>query len=373
MITDEILRDRCRGSLVGGAAGDALGYPVEFDRYDSILARYGARGITGYDLSSPWAHGSHTQALISDDTQMTLYTVYGLLAAEMGNTSITARVCNAYLHWFGKQTGHKVKGASCWLAGIPSLNQRRAPGNTCLTSLNAICNGKEPVNNSKGCGAVMRIAPVGIFGAIHGWPFDKTAEMAAEIGDLTHQHPMSKYSCSLMAVLMQMCMERDSADKPAEWLPDAVGEALGVTRNAYREENAFPEFEQLVKRAVGLRDSQRTDNELIEDCLGEGWVAEETLAIAIFSVLRHVDSIVDCLICAVNHGGDSDSTGAVAGNIIGALFGYDAIPAKLLQALELHDLTVSLADDLAALSHEEQMKERYINHRPYNINSEYLH
>lgn len=80
--------------------------------------------------------------------------------------------------------------------------------------------------------------------------------------------------------------------------------------------------------------------------LGEGWVAEETLAIAIYAVGRHLDSFEDTLIAAVNHDGDSDSTGAVAGNIIGAIVGYDAIPDKFKKDLELHDVILAIADDL---------------------------
>lgn len=66
--------DKYRGCLVGGAAGDALGYPVEFLTEQAILARYGQEGITGYELKNGTAE-------ISDDTQMTLFTATGLLLA----------------------------------------------------------------------------------------------------------------------------------------------------------------------------------------------------------------------------------------------------------------------------------------------------
>ncbi|MDE6340507.1 MAG: ADP-ribosylglycohydrolase family protein, partial [Muribaculaceae bacterium] len=106
--------------------------------------------------------------------------------------------------------------------------------------------------------------------------------------------------------------------------------------------------------------------------LGEGWVAEETLAIAVFSVMRYVDDFEKCVCCAVNHDGDSDSTGAVAGNIIGAILGYNAIPKKYLTALELHDVIVSVADDLGGFSSQEQIKERYVNHKPFNVHQSSL-
>ena len=80
--------------------------------------------------------------------------------------------------------------------------------------------------------------------------------------------------------------------------------------------------------------------------IGEGWVAEETLAIAIYCALRHQDNFSDGIIAAVNHAGDSDSTGAIAGNILGALLGYEAMEKKWKENLELSDVIMELADDL---------------------------
>ena len=88
--------------------------------------------------------------------------------------------------------------------------------------------------------------------------------------------------------------------------------------------------------------------------IGEGWVAEETLAIAIYCTLRHQDDFSAGLIASVNHNGDSDSTGAVAGNILGALHGYDAIEEKWKKDLELRNVILEMADDLC---HKCQMSE----------------
>ena len=81
--------------------------------------------------------------------------------------------------------------------------------------------------------------------------------------------------------------------------------------------------------------------------LGEGWVAEETLGIALYCALRHQDDLSAGLIAAVNHKGDSDSTGAVTGNILGALLGFDAIDVQWKRNLELYDVLMELADDLS--------------------------
>ena len=80
--------------------------------------------------------------------------------------------------------------------------------------------------------------------------------------------------------------------------------------------------------------------------LGQGGVAEETLAIALYCALRYQDDFSAGMIAAVNHSGDSDSTGAVAGNILGAWVGYQAIEEKWKQDLELSDVILEIADDL---------------------------
>ena len=88
--------------------------------------------------------------------------------------------------------------------------------------------------------------------------------------------------------------------------------------------------------------------------------------------MRHIDSFEKCVVCSVNHSGDSDSTGAVAGNIIGAILGYSAIPDKYLANLEAKDVIVSVADDLCGCSSEKQLTERYINSQPYGVDEKFL-
>lgn len=349
-MSTEKLHDKCRGSLVGGAVGDALGYPVEFIySFDEIRARYGEEGVTDYDMSYPWLDDfvRHYEALFSDDTQMTLYTAEGLLEAEHDGKEIIPAVCNAYLAWYGHQVGRKVKLAyNSELSKISELNQRRAPGNTCLSAMASIYSGKEPVNDSKGCGGVMRVAPFGIYGACHQWPVEKTARLAGDAAELTHLHPLSTYSSAALAVIVQFCLDAEDID--AEAFKTIVDKAMAVVGAVYGESApSMAEFKAIISKAIRLEDNLLRDWEIIENGLGGGWVAEETLAIAVFSVLRHVNDFNACMICAVNHGGDSDSTGAVAGNIIGAIVGYDAIPDKFKGKIQLKDLLLSTADALA--------------------------
>lgn len=343
------LQNKIRGSITGGAVGDALGYPIEFVySFNDICARYGKEGITDFDMSYPWLESEEKKALFSDDTQMTLYTAEGLLEAERNGKPIAPTVCNAYLAWYAHQAGRKVKiSYQSKLSEIEELNQNRAPGNTCLSALAAIHAGKEPQNASKGCGGIMRVAPVGLYGAAHDWSPADTARLAGELAELTHLHPLSTYSSATLAVIVQLCASsEDTVDK--EMFKGIVDKSLKIVSDVYgADAAAMDEFRKIVGNAMSLEDDPQSDWQIIEDRIGEGWVAEETLAIALFSTLRHVDDFSGCLISAVNHGGDSDSTGAVAGNIIGAILGDDAIPGKFKKEIQLRDLLLHAADDLA--------------------------
>lgn len=347
----EQLQDKCRGSLVGGAVGDAFGYPVEFVySFEEIRAKYGEEGVTEYNKSYPWLdehHLRHYKALFSDDTQMTLYTAEGLIEYSKRGTPLMPTICNAYIAWYGPQIGKKVRiSYDSKLAKIEELNQRRAPGNTCLTALNDIYKGHEPHNASKGCGGIMRIAPIGIFGATHGWSLEETGKIAGEAAELTHQHKLSTFASATQAMIIQSCILAEETIT-SEIFKSIVEDALAKLPEMYPGYDLLIEdFVKLIHKAIRLEDNLLRDWEIIENGLGRGWVAEETLAISIFSVLRHINDFKGCMICAVNHGGDSDSTGAVAGNIIGAILGYDAIPDEFPASLQLHDLIVEMADEL---------------------------
>ncbi len=348
-MTQKEIQDKVRGSLVGGACGDALGYPVEFVySYNEIIGRYGDEGVQEYDMRYPWLNKQEGQpkALFSDDTQMTLYTAEALLEAEKNERPLLPTICDAYLIWFGHQANRNVEaGYKSALSEIDELNQRRAPGNTCMSALLSIYREEKAHNDSKGCGGVMRVAPIGLYGATHGWPLQETARIAGEAAALTHLHPLSTYSSAALAVIVQECVNTEHVN--TEVFKKIIETTLSVITEVYGERaSSINEFVDIIRKAVRVADISLPDWKIIENGLGEGWVAEETLAIAVFSVLRHIDDFGTCLTCAVTHGGDSDSTGAVAGNIIGAIVGYDAIPTKFTTPLQLHELITDMADAL---------------------------
>lgn len=108
------IQDKIRSSLMGGAIGDALGYPVEFvGTYKAIQSRYGEQGITRYDLKPHWLNESEWtgKAIVSDDTQMTLFTACGLLNAPKRGITFVDSIQRAYLEWLTTQEDNFVLGS----------------------------------------------------------------------------------------------------------------------------------------------------------------------------------------------------------------------------------------------------------------------
>ena len=343
------LQDRIRGSLVGGAIGDALGYPVEFvSSYKAIQHLYGERGITRLQPSSPWLEegGEKGKAVFSDDTQMTLFTANGLLNAKRLNVEDIAAIRNAYVEWYFTQTGGKpCPYNDCWIANIPEMNEDRAPGNTCMTALNAIYRGRVPSNDSKGCGGVMRVAPIPLYAAINGrMSIEDADRLAGDAAELTHKHPLGFIPAALMAHVIYHITTDNAPTRQS--LEMYIHEGLEAMKRLYP---LFPfdvaYMRELAEKAISWADNDRSDVENIE-AIGGGWTGEEALAIALYCACRHFDNFENALIAAVNHAGDSDSTGAITGNILGAAIGYEAIPKFFLNDLELHDVILHMADDL---------------------------
>lgn len=368
------LQDKCRGSLVGGAVGDALGYEVEFMSLSSIIKRFSNKGITRYVLHNGVAE-------FSDDTQMTLFAAEGLMNGIINTKSgrpdaILPYIKDAYLAWYKTQTEVPNPVTGSWLSNIKALWSRRAPGNTCMGALDNLSRGLEVRNDSKGCGGVMRVAPIGIFNGVHRnlYDYEKTAHLAGWSAEITHHHIASTLASALKATTVENCIQDEKVDRTIfGWIVDG---GLSLMREYFPgHDDELREFITLMKRAMELGKSYVPEREAIRE-LGEGWVGDEALAIAIFSVMRHIDNFEDCIVCAVNHDGDSDSTGAIAGNIIGAILGYSAIPQYYLDNLEIEPVVVSVADDLCAdVSIREvdlRVGDRYVQHQPAEVDKKYL-
>ena len=293
-----------RGCLLGLAVGDALGAPVEFLSLDSIKEKYGKDGITEYDGWESFQPGA-----ITDDTQMSLATATGCIkavfASEDGeNIDSTEYVYTEYLNWLSSQA---------------DPFQRRAAGSTCLGALRSKKMGtiSNPINDSKGCGGVMRTAPIGM-AFFRKRAFDEGAKVAA----ITHGHPSGYISAGFLSQVIAEIIK-------GKGLKIAIEDSLEKL-NFYEGKE---ETMEKVKLAVNLA-SDFLPVEMAIKQIGEGWVGEEALGISLYCALKFLDNYRSGVIAAVNHSGDSDSTGSITGAILGAQLGGDAIPKQWIHTLE---------------------------------------
>ena len=332
--------DRIRGSLLAGACGDALGYQVEFDSGTEIRRRFGNAGVLEMEVH-------HGLAVVSDDTQMTLFTAEGLLNSLRHGRDASACVYQSYLDWLNTQ-GYTMKHGLYHQESIllpeQRLHIRRAPGNTCL---NALGSGKmgsvdEPINNSKGCGGIMRVAPVAAYGAAKGWDEERIVRLGAEAAAITHGHPLGWMSAAAMVDIVY----RELHGAPPR---QAVEESIDALRRIYGADDPWAQrLTAGMERALALTEDMDGSDLQHLSRLGEGWVGDEALYVAIYCAVKYADDFDTAMTVSVNHSGDSDSTGAVTGNILGAHWGCEAIPSRWKEKLELHDVILQVADDLCA-------------------------
>ncbi|GAB2763421.1 ADP-ribosylglycohydrolase family protein [Amycolatopsis magusensis] len=333
--------ERFRGSILAGAVGDALGAAREFDPMDRIRELHGPAGIT--DLVPAFGGPGR----ITDDTQMTLFTLEGLIRAHAHQRAGGQRgrehfMQDAYQRWLHTQgvSWLKARGPEDrtdapdgWLITHQDLFDRRAPGATCFTALKDFGTTGQmgtlshTLNDSKGCGGVMRAAPAAL------WP--DVFETGVFSAMLTHSHPTGYHSAGALAVIVAHLLDGGS-------LPDAVDQALQhLRRTDDRETQAALDV------AIQLSRQGPVTPEKIATIEGGGWTGESALAIAVYVALS-TDNLDDALLAAVNHDGDSDSTGAVCGNIAGAMYGAGALRPSWLEQLELRDVIKGLIADALA-------------------------
>jgi ADP-ribosylglycohydrolase len=332
--------DRIRGSLLAGAVGDALGAPVEFMPIEDIVGQFGAQGPNALE------QGQYPAGSFTDDTQMTLFVAEGLIRT-INRSKLSGAVpagidvmLHAHWRWLATQGLWPVGEVdpdllSSWLTEISGLNEHRAPGRACISSLQSGGVGTldNPINDSKGCGGVMRVAPVGL--AWNADPFRFGCEVAA----LTHGNTTGWIAAGCLAQIIHEIVE--GAD-----LDTAVENAMAKLERQPGHEETL----RALEHAEAFAAMGKGTPEEVEG-LGGGWIAEEALAISVYSAEVAPD-LESALRIAVTHSGDSDSTGCITGHILGALYGVEAIPKRWLDQLDLRDVVETVAIDLHRATEE---------------------
>ncbi|MFO7906691.1 MAG: ADP-ribosylglycohydrolase family protein [Pirellulaceae bacterium] len=309
---------QCVGCIVGLAVGDALGFPAEFRRRDQILTDLGPDGITDFvafhdpRFTRPqFAGRGHPPGTYTDDTQMTVAVAESLL--ESGRDDLD-QLMSTLAKWF--------------MYWSRSPKNDRAPGGTCLEGCSNLAAGiewrKAGVTSSKGCGSAMRVAPIGLYYE----DLEQIADLAGCSSLLTHGHDAAIAGASAAALLVALAARALS--------PEAMYEEVDQRCSAQSED-----FGRVWHRLRELVD-QPPERVLVEGALGEGWVAEEAVASAMYCVWRFPDDFRRAVLTAVNTDGDSDSIGTITGSILGARLGLTAIPAhwrdNVEDSVRLHEL-----------------------------------
>ncbi len=327
-------KQKITACLLGGALGDALGRPVERLRTPQLYDYYGKDGIQ--DIQTVGG-----KARITDDTQMTLFTAEGLINSikTTGNKAPwdINIVYNSYLNWYITQTeefSEKYNGNS-FLMSLPELYSPVGPGRNCLESLKNRIPGyiDSPVNDSHGCGGVMRVAPAGLIYEDAEIAFRVGAECAA----LTHGAPEAYLPAGVFSASISELMKGK-----------ALYEAFESAMLLLKSYSGYEKTYALLDKAISLSETDVDHREAIES-LGFGFTGDEALAISLYCVLKNPYNLKNALIMAVNHSGDSDSTGAISGNILGASIGLETIPQEWISSLELKDEIVNIASNLAEI------------------------
>ncbi|MCR5265455.1 MAG: ADP-ribosylglycohydrolase family protein [Cyanobacteria bacterium RUI128] len=318
--------------LIGGALGDAFGRPVEILKNDQIKEYYGKDGIQ--DLATVGL-----KARITDDTQMTMYTADGLIKSMIKNPDSKEPdyeiIYKSYQDWYKTQTEEfcdtKRKGL---LNEMPDLYSPVGPGKTCLGSLKLGIRGsiEKPINNSNKCGGIMRVAPVGLAYDDPEIAFKVGAECAA----MTHGGPEAYLPAGFYAALISEIANGKDIDK-------AAIDSLNILSKYDNHEKTY----NLLSKAMNLSQSDVPSDEAILS-LGSGFYGDEAMAISLYSALKEPDNLKNALILAVNHSGDSDSTGSITGQIVALSKGIDTVPKEWIDSLEMSELLKNLAKDLAS-------------------------
>lgn len=309
---------RMRDILLAGAIGDAVGYVVEFNKLRQIHKLYGPNGLT-LDMIHPLA-----QLVVSDDTQMTLF---ALEALHYGTNK--AHFQKAFKDWYYTQTEGPY--STSLLASFGSMRHQRAPGSTCLGALNR----GQPYPDSKGCGAVMRAAPLGFLDN-----FEDAFMLGDMQGAITHGHPSGHLPGGVLAGLIHLSLYQPAL---------SLDEKIDVVVKMYlKEEIDHKETLDAIWLAQDIFNKSTGDTYSDIRRLGEGWVGEEALSIALYAVYA-AKSFEEVIQISINHDGDSDSTGAIAAQLWAAHYG-------LPEAYRSWESRLDIANAFAYVTNENNYK-----------------
>ncbi|MCX4762912.1 ADP-ribosylglycohydrolase family protein [Streptomyces sp. NBC_01275] len=330
-------RSRVRGTLLCAAVGDALGAPVDGLGIEAIRQGYGQEGVV--DLAPAYGR----RGAVTHLTQLTLFTVDGLIRAQVrrdtGAWYPPTDLHRAYLRWaatqrdWGPDLRRKDDG---WLAHEEWLYARRDPTRALLLGLGddrmgTLDSPKNPGEAGAGWEAVARSAP---FGLLVGWEPQLVAQLAVECAAQTHGHPVGYLAAGAYAVIVHALARGESLDA-----------AVQQTRALLAARPGHEPVSEALQRALGAVRQGLPGPARVAELTGVG-AGAGVLSGAVYCALVAED-VRHGLRLAVNQDGPSAATAALAGGLLGAMYGETALPPAWLAELEGRPTILELADDFA--------------------------
>lgn len=288
-IADAELLTRAQGCLLGQLAGDALGSLVEFQAAASIQTQY-PQGIQWLTASQIW----HTLAgQPTDDSELALMLARSLIQTERFDPTAIAA---AYAYWYRSHPfdiGNTTQQALS--AAAQALDQHNNPAVAAQQAANP---------SSQANGALMRISPLALFG--YAVADAQLAEWARLDAQLTHPHPICQDANAVFVLAIRHALTTGN--------PPAAIYHYAQTWAA--QSNLHPSVQQWLAAAATQPPQDYSDH--------MGWV--RIACQNAFYQLLHAPSLEAGLVNTVMQGGDTDTNGAIVGALLGAVYGYAAIP-----------------------------------------------
>lgn len=348
-----------RGALLGEACGDALGYPLAALSVGTIERKFGPYGLRTLVRSKQ----AGKLAPVTDNTQLALATVDGLLWADAKKLDYTEGIYRGCMRWFYSQTGEEPRrGQRTWMRRQPHekefclvrekfMHARRDPEAGLLKAFSMELRGttKAKVNESSGSAVLSRAVPVGL---LYSGDEKEAFELGVKAGALSHSEPMAYYAAGALAAIIA-CLASGIS------LPKSIERAHGLLSKVHKADSIVTLLGAAEQQAASHPAGKEHSWEHIDaiSSLGTGEAADEALAIGIYCALA-VDDPMDSIIVAANHDGKSHTTAAITGAIQGLRLGPSFLPAYWTDVLEGERMIIAIADKLHHMQEKKILRDK---------------
>lgn len=328
-------RSAYQGCLLGLAAGDAMGSPVDKKRWREIREDYGPNGLLGYDVVNGYAE-------VTSHTQLCAFTGNGLLLGRtreqlQGRKAPYARyIALSQKEWANAQRRYTNRQRTyCWVYWVDQFRSRHCADSRLLDTLalERIGSPEEPINRLDSPCSLTAAVAVGMFAP----QYDR---LGAEAVALTCGSPTAFISGAIVANLISALLE--DHETPLEQL---IVQALQAVNLQFSQD--YPQTWTIlhtIRQAVELAHAVRSRQSAMEDLVCDN--AAQVLAGAVYALLTCGNDFDTAMITAVNHSGRSSAVAALTGAMLGARLGMEGVPDFYLECLDVCQPLMTLADDL---------------------------